>query len=134
MKHRIAALLVGLTLLVVSGVSLKYAQAAPSAEELCALNPGLHAAITDTLTRWPPTGYEDTDTYRSLMYFWGTVSKDAEWCQNERGGGIAPDLVERTMTWHYGNASEFMRQYEAMRAGVYTRGNTGRSRPSYDWH
>ena len=115
MKHRIAALLVGLTLLVVSGVSLKYAQAAPGAEELCALNPGLHAAITDTLTQWPPTGYEDTDTYRSLMYFWGTVIKDAEWCQNERGGGIAPDLVERTMTWHYGNASEFRRQYEAMR-------------------
>ena len=115
MKHRIAALLVGLTLLLVSGVSLRYAQAAPSAEELCALNPGLDAAITDTLTNWPPTGYEDTDTYRSLMYFWGTVIKDAEWCQNERGGGIAPDLVERTMTWHYGNASEFMRQYDALR-------------------
>ncbi len=91
------------------------AQASPGVEELCNLNPGLHTAITDTLTRWPPTSYEHTDTYRSLMYFWGAVIKDAEWCQGERRLGVDPDIVERTMTWHYGNASEFMRQYEALR-------------------
>ena len=113
-KWRATSLLL-LLLLIVGAATFQQAQAAPGAEELCALNPGLHAAINDTLTKWPPTGYEDTDTYRSLMYFWGAVIKDAEWCQNGRRGDAEPDLVERTMTWHYGNASEFMRQYEALR-------------------
>ena len=89
-------------------------------DELCGLNPGLHAAITSTLASHPPTGYEDTETYRSLMYFWGTVIKDAEWCQNGRMVGVDPDLAERTMRWHYGNASEFMRQYTEMVQGTST--------------
>lgn len=87
-------------------------------DELCGLNPGLHAAITDTLASHPPGGYEDTETYLSLMYFWGAVIKDGEWCTNGRRAGIDPDLTERTLRWHYGNASEFMRQYTAMVKGT----------------
>lgn len=116
-----AGLIVGvLFMLATSGAMLIKAQTAATEgmDELCGLNPGLHAAITDTLASHPPRGYEDTETYLSLMYFWGAVIKDAEWCTNGRRAGIDPDLAERTLRWHYGNASEFMRQYTAMVQGV----------------
>ena len=111
-----AGLIVVLFMLVTSGAMLVKAQTDATAgmDELCGLNPGLHAAITDTLASYPPSGYEDTETYLSLMYFWGAVIKDAEWCTTGRRAGIDPDLTERTLRWHYGNASEFMRQYTAM--------------------
>ncbi len=109
-----------LLMLMTSGAVLLNAQTAATEgmDELCGLNPGLHAAITQTLASHPPMGYEDTETYQSLMYFWATVIKDAEWCATGRLAGIDPDLAERTMRWHYGNASEFMRQYREMVQGA----------------
>ena len=87
---------------------------ASSIVDICALNPGLQAAINDIFTRWPPAEpYTSKEIYGNLIYFELMVRQDKAWC--EKNSDVSnPDLVLQTMLWHYGNASEFMRQYQAM--------------------
>ncbi len=85
-----------------------------SLTEICALNPGLQTAINDTFSRWPPVApYTGSEVYGNLLYFRGTVIDDKRWCDVYADASNA-DLVLQTMLWHYGNASQFMRQYQAM--------------------
>lgn len=85
--------------------------------EICSQIPAFLEARDYTLTTWPTAA--SMDAAAGLTYFSAMVEADHSWCTSPSPADSA-GLVDRTLRWHFGNASEALRQYQITAQSVPT--------------
>jgi hypothetical protein len=124
MRKIMAAGLLALVVAVAAGpaADVRAARLQANITAVCDQLPALQEAISYTLKRWPATGENldklGRDNVVGLLYFYASTAADAVWCNTTRTGdgrvwNSHPDRVLGTMQWHFGNASEYLRAYQA---------------------
>lgn len=87
--------------------------------DICAQIPGLLAAVEYTQGSWPVPDVTavSADVAMKLSFFAEAVRTDQRWC-DRNALRENPETVAGTLSWHFGNASEELRAYQAATAGV----------------
>jgi hypothetical protein len=95
---------------VIFAASLSYRQVQAETAAVCPQIPSLLAAVDYTMRTWPNAAPAD-----DLTYFVQMVRADQQWC----AAGAQPSvLVQATLGWHFGNASEALRTYQGVAQGT----------------
>ncbi|GEM_PF-3988591 len=86
---------------------------AASIADICALGPGLLSAVNTTVSTYPYQTYTGPpDILTNLFYYADAVEMlDTVWCRTASQMSH-PEGIRNTMLWHYGNASQAMRDYQ----------------------